>query len=172
MAWLRCLLPRREPVDPPVARGCLDGCGAIVGGEVITGGKASDRADVTDDGRGDDRAGAVELTHARSRCGDDLGQSPFGGTALRVDATQVLEQLVRELESCLSDRVGRLNAGEDLRGLDRRYVLGKPAGDEVAEHRMQPAHNAVTGPAQITMAPDPDFHHRGVILGCYDAHVG
>ena len=44
-------------------------------------------------------------------------------------------------------------------------VLADAAGDPFAPHLVQPAGDLVTGPAQIAVAPGPDFQHRCVILG-------
>jgi hypothetical protein len=81
-----------------------------------------------------------------------------------INTAQILEQFVGQLQACLVDRVMSLDAGQHPGGLDRRYLLGKAAGDKVAEDRVQAADNAVTGAAQVPVPPDPDLHHRGVIL--------
>jgi len=162
----------RQPVDRAVTGGRFDGCGAVVGGEVVMGRESANRADVADHGRRDDRAGAVDLRHGAAGCSDDLRQPTLGCAALFIDTSQVLQQLVGELEPRLSDRVGWVNACKHLGGLHSRYLLGEAASDEVAEQCVQATHDPVTGAAQVAVPANPDLHHRGVIFGGNSADVG
>jgi hypothetical protein len=95
MAWMRCRLPRREPVDHPVAGGRFDGCGAAVGGEAIAGGEAADRGDATDDGGRDDRADAVDHSHARRGYNDVRPASGQGNSGDMGDPVSTLRGRLR-----------------------------------------------------------------------------
>ena len=45
--------------------------------------------------------------------------------------------------------------------------LRDAAGDQVAQHRMQPAGDLVAGPGQVPVPLGPHLQHRGVILGAH-----
>ncbi len=98
--------------------------------------------------------------------GLDRGGERLPGLAdLGVDAAQVLDERGGELAAgrihgpCGRDRVQQPGGGR--RG-DR---LRDPAGDQLAQHRMQPAHHLGTGPAQVTVPFGPHLQHRRVIIG-------
>jgi hypothetical protein len=44
-------------------------------------------------------------------------------------------------------------------------LLGHAAGDQLAQHRVEPARDLVLGPAQVPVPPGPHLQHRGVIIG-------
>jgi hypothetical protein len=59
---------------------------------------------------------------------------------------------------------GRDRARQPGRGR-RGDRSGDPAGDQIAQHRMQPAHHLGTAPVQVTVAFGPHLQHRRVIIG-------
>ena len=54
---------------------------------------------------------------------------------------------------------------EQAGGLSWTDLGGDATGDEVAEHRVQPAGDPVVVPRQVAVTLRPHLHHRGVILG-------
>src|SRR5580698_4943975 len=100
-------------MDVVVARGRLDRSGAVIGSEVVATGEAADVVDVAEYGRGDDGSDAVDLGQRRLGCGDGAGDAPFQVSALLVDAVQIGDQIVGQLEARGGWTVGG-DVGEDV----------------------------------------------------------
>ena len=79
-------------------------------------------------------------------------------------AAQVLGELGGELPAGSRDGVGRHDRCQDVRGLTRSDLLGDTAGDQLAQHLVQPAGHLGAGPAQVLVALGPDLEYRGVIV--------
>jgi hypothetical protein len=62
----------RQSVHSSTARGVLDGCGAVVGSELITVGEPADVAGVADQGTRDGRADTEQVSQRRVRCVDGV----------------------------------------------------------------------------------------------------
>ena len=153
-----------QPLDVVVARGHVDGCGAVVGGEPVAGGEAAHVADVTEHGRGDDRADAVDVGDAGLGCGDDAGDPVLRRPALLGDGAQLVEQFVGQLETSGVSGAERSDVGQSLICLSGSDFLAEPAGHQFAEHRVQPARDPIVRAAQIAVSASPDLDHRGLIL--------
>ena len=90
----------------------------------------------------------------------------FELAALGVEAAQVVEQLVGELETRRVDRRVGDDAGEDRGRLRcRRSPCANPPGTSSHSTRVQPADDLGARPGQVAVAARPDLHHRGVVLG-------
>ena len=97
IAWFSWRFPRRDSRCTLVATGAdLDGCGAVVGGEVVAVREPADVAGLTDGDRGADRTEAEHLGHRRAGRLDRVGDALLRGAHLLVDAAQVLEMLERQ----------------------------------------------------------------------------
>jgi hypothetical protein len=81
-----------EPLNVVVARGHVDGCGPVVGGEPVSGREAVNVADLAEHSRGDDRADAVDVGDAGLGRGDDAGDPALRCAALLGDGAQLIEQ--------------------------------------------------------------------------------
>ena len=75
------------------------------------------------------------------------------------------EQVRRQLAAGPLHGPGRPERPQDPGGTSRRDRLGHAAGDQLAQHRVQPADDLGAGPAQVTVALGPDLQHRRVIIG-------
>ena len=90
----------------------------------------------------------------------------FSGLAdLGVQAAHVLQKLGGELAASLPRGAGRRGRPEDAGGVSCGDLLGHAAGNQLAQHRMEPARDLVLGPAQVPVPPGPHLQHRGVIIG-------
>jgi len=78
---------------------------------------------------------------------------------------QVIDEGRGELAAGGRDRVRRSDRSEGLRGLACGDRLGDAAGDQLAQHGVQPADDLGAGPAQVPVALGPDLQYRGVIIG-------
>jgi hypothetical protein len=104
-------------MDVVVARGGLDRSGAVIGSEVVAAGEAADVVDVTEYGRGDDGSDAVDLGQRRLGRSDGTGNAPFQVSVLLVDAVQIRNQIVGQLETRGGDRAVAGDVGENLNRL-------------------------------------------------------
>ena len=87
---------------------------------------------------------------------------------LGIQVAHVLEELSGELGAGQFDGAGGGDLPEDPSGLSREGdLLGGAAGDEVAEHGVQPAGDLVTQPGQVAVPLGPYLQHRRVVLGGY-----
>jgi hypothetical protein len=123
-----------------VAGGHFDRCGAVVGGEVIAAGEATNVADETEHGGGDNRSDAVHFGDGCAGAGDDLGQAPFDLAALAVDALQINDQVAGQFEAGDVGRSARIDRREHLNRLWHRDSARESARHEIAEHRVQSTH--------------------------------
>jgi hypothetical protein len=105
-----------EPMPDLLAGGGIDGCGAVVGGEVILGREPVDRFDLGEDAAGDDRADAVELGQVRAGAHDQGIDLPADSLHLRVQGSDVVQVLVRELQPHQRDRLLRPQFVQQLLG--------------------------------------------------------
>jgi hypothetical protein len=83
-----------ESVPDLLAGGGIDGCGAVVGGEVMPTGEAGDVFDFGQDPSGDQRPDAVEIGQACAGLLDQRGDLLPDGLHLRVQRPDVREVLV------------------------------------------------------------------------------
>jgi hypothetical protein len=58
---------------------------------------------------------------------------------------------------------GRRDRGQDASSVSCGDLLGDPAGDELAEHRMQPPSHLCPRPAKVAVVLGPHLEDRGVI---------
>ena len=154
-----------QPVDLARAGGHLDRRGPVIRGEVIPAGKPGHVADVADNSSGDDRADAEQPGQAGPGRLHGSGELLAGLADLGVDAAQVLQERRSELAARCRHRVRRRDLLEDPGGAGRVDRPADAAGDQVTQHRVQPAHHLGTGPAQVTVALGPHLQHRRVIIG-------
>jgi hypothetical protein len=77
-----------------------------------------------------------------------------------------LDEAGGELAAGVVNGPGRGDLAEDLSGLSCGDVLGGPAGDELAEHGVQPAGDLRPGPAQVAVALGPHLKDCCVVVGC------
>jgi hypothetical protein len=167
MAWLTRRFPRllsRLTLRPP-ARGDLNGRGAVVGGEAVAVLEAGHVADLADDGGGDDRPDAEQAGQA-GPAGPDGGVEFLPGLAqLGVDAAQVLDERRGELAARGRDGTGRRDRAKQAGGVRCDDLLRDAAGNQLAEHRVQPAGNLRAAAGQVTAALGPGLQHRRVVVG-------
>ena len=71
--------------------------------------------------------------------GDDLGEALLRIGELAVDATKVVEELLGKLEAGGRHRGVRLDVGQQQSRFLGVDLLGNAAGDQLAQHGMQPA---------------------------------
>jgi hypothetical protein len=128
-------------VDLAVAGGRFDWRSAVIGGEVITAGKPRDVADVAQDGGGDDGTDPVDLGHGGRGRGDLSSKAPFHLAALRVDAAQIDDQVMGELEPGVGDRAVHCETVQDVNRLSCRDFSAESAGHKIAQHCVQSAHH-------------------------------
>ena len=111
--------------------------------------KAGHVAHVADGRGGDHRADPEQPGQAgpgRPYCRSDL----LPGLAdRRVSTAQVLGELGGELPAGRLHRVGRRDRFQDAPGMACGDLLGHSAGDQLAQHLVQPAGHLGAGPAQI-----------------------
>ena len=107
----RAARPCAPPEDTSI------GCGAVEGGEAVAGREAGDVAGDADDGGGHDRADPEDVDDGGARRGDHLLEPLLRLGELAVDAAQVVEQLVGELDAGGGDRAVGLDVGEQTRPL-------------------------------------------------------
>jgi hypothetical protein len=91
--------------------------------------------------------------------------------SLLIDALQIADQVVRELEPGRGHRRISDDAGEDLDRLSCRDFLAEPAGHHLAQHSVQPTHHLGAEPAQIAVAPRPHPQHHRVVVKARFAHL-
>jgi hypothetical protein len=84
---------------------------------------------------------------------------------LGIDPAQVLQELGGQLTAGLRDGAGRGDLVQDTGGVRRGDPLGNTAGDQLAQHRMEPAHDLGPGPPQVPVPLGPHRQHRGVVIG-------
>ena len=89
---------------------------------------------------------------------------------LVVEAAQVGDELDGDGVSGRGHRPGGLELVEQTGGLSCADLAGDPAGDELAQHRVQPAGDPGAVPGQVTVTLRPHLHHLGVILGAHLRH--
>jgi len=88
---------------------------------------------------------------------------------LGIDAAQVGEELGGELAA---GRVNRSRGADRLEEPGSRAsgdLLGHATGDQLAQHRVQPAHHLGPGPAQVAVALGPHLEHRRLVIGLHSA---
>jgi hypothetical protein len=144
-----------QPVDLARAGGHLDRRGPVAGGEVVPAGETGHVADVADDGGGDDRADTEQPGQAGAGRLHGSGGFLPGLADLGVDAAQVIQERRGELAARGRHRVRRRDLLEDPGRVGRVDRPADPAGDQVAQHRVQPAHDLGAGPAQVTVTLGP-----------------
>jgi hypothetical protein len=123
-----------QPADLARAGGDLDRRGPVVGGEGVPAAEAGHIADVADDRSGDDRPDSEQPGQA--------GPGRGGGG---------------ELTAGGRDRLRRCDRSEDLCGLACGDRLGDAAGNQLAQHGVQPADDLGAGAAQVPAALDQIF---------------
>ena len=122
---------------------------------MIAPGEPGNIADVAGDGPGDHRADAEDLREGGARGPDRGGQLLPGITQLPVEVTQVGQELSGELGPGQRDSTGRRGLRQDPGSVSCGYLLRMAAGDQVAEHGVQPAGDLVAGPGQVAVALEP-----------------
>jgi hypothetical protein len=88
---------QREPAGLAVPGGHPGRGGAVIGGEVVAAGEAGHVGDVADDGTGDDRADAEDLSEGGAGGLDRGGELLAGAAQLGVQAAHVPGELSGEL---------------------------------------------------------------------------
>jgi hypothetical protein len=140
MAWLSLRLPRSDsPVDLLLARGHLDRGGAVVGSEVAPGREPGHGDDIADDRGGDHRTDSEHAGHGGAGGLDRGGQFLLHLAPLAVQMAQIGQQLGGELTARLAGRACGPDLGEDLSSPACGDLLGNSTGDQLAQHRVQPA---------------------------------
>jgi hypothetical protein len=88
-----------------VTGGGVDGCGAVVGGEVVLGREPVDGLDLGEDAAGDDWPDSVEVGEVGAGGLDEFVDLGADGLHLGVDGSDVLEMLLGELHPHQGDWV-------------------------------------------------------------------
>jgi hypothetical protein len=94
-----------ESVSDLVAGGGVDGCGAVVGGEMILAREPVDGLDLGEDAAGDDGPYSVEVNQVRAGALDEFLDLRADGLHLGVEGSDVLEVLFGQLQPHLGDWV-------------------------------------------------------------------
>jgi hypothetical protein len=84
-----------------------------------------------------------------------------------IDVAKVGQELGGELGSGQLGDTRRRDLLQDPGGLSCGDLLRVTAGDQVAQHRVQPAGNLVASPAQVTVPLGPHLQHRRVVIGAH-----
>jgi hypothetical protein len=113
---------------------------------VIPAGEPGDVASVADHRAGDDRAHAEDLGEGSVARPDRCGQLLLGLAELGIEVAQVLEELAGELAAGLGDGAGRCDRSQDAGGLACGDFLAEAAGDQLAQHGVEPAGDLIAGP--------------------------
>jgi hypothetical protein len=85
--------------------------------------------------------------------------------SLLVDAVQICDQIMGQLEPGGGDRAVDGQVVKDLNRLCGRQLPGEAARDQVAEDRVHPADQLGARTAQVMVAARPEFHYGGVVFG-------
>jgi hypothetical protein len=93
----------RQPVPDLLAGGGVDGCGAVVGGELILRREPVDGLDLGQDAAGDHGADAVEGGQVRASGFDEFADLGADALHLRVERPDVVKMLSRQLQAHLCD---------------------------------------------------------------------
>ena len=133
-----------QPVNLTAAGGHLDGRGAVIGGEAVPAGEPGHVLDVADHGRGNDRADPGQRGQAGASGQHRGGERLPGRAQLRVNAAQVLKERGGELAAGRIHRPRGHDRAQQPGGGRRGDRLGDPAGDQLAQHRVQQAHHLGT----------------------------
>ena len=135
---------------------------------MIAAGEAGDVADAADDGGGDDRADTEDLGDGGPGGLDRCREFRLGVAHRRVDAPQILGEVDGELAAgCLRPRSAGVIDSRIRAACACGDPLGDAAGDQLAQHRVQPAGHLGPGAAQVPVALGPHFQYRCVIIGCH-----
>lgn len=102
-----------------------------------------------------------------TRRGDDQLEAFLRLLDLGVEAPEIVEQLLGELDASGSDRAVRFNAIEQRSRFPCGNLVRQATRDEVAQHRMQPTRDPVPLSRQVALALRPQLHHRGMVLGAH-----
>jgi hypothetical protein len=127
---------------------------------MVPAGEAGNVADVPEDRGGDRRADPEDLGHGGAGGRDGHGELLLDVAALGIDAPQVGEELLGQDPAGRPGGAARLDLVEDPGGLACGDALADAAGDQVAQYRVQAAHDLVAGPAQVAVPLGPDLQHR------------
>ena len=100
--------------------------------------KAGHVADVADHGGGDDRADAEQPGQAGPGRGDGDGELLAGLPDPGIDAAQVIKEGRGQLAAGRLHRAFRPDRPQHPGGASRRDHLRDTAGDQLAQHRVQP----------------------------------
>jgi hypothetical protein len=166
MAWPCRRFPRllsRQAL--PLPGGHLDRRGPVIGGEVIPAGKPGHVADIADHRGGDDRADPEQPGQARPGRSHGDRELLAGLPDPGIDPAQVLQEPRGELPAGRLHRPFWPDRPQDPGGASCGDRLGDTAGDQLAQHRMQPADHLGPAAAQVTVPFGPDLQHRRVIIG-------
>ena len=144
--------------------GHLDRGGAVVGGEAVTGREPGDVTDLAGDGGGDDRTDAEQLSQRRAGRRHGGGDPLARFAALDPQPLEVGDQLQRDFVTGSSHRADRFELIKQSGRLSRADLTGDAAGNEIAQHRVQPAGDPVVRAGQVAVTLRPHLHHRRVIL--------
>jgi hypothetical protein len=164
-AWFIRRFPRSDSRCAPAARGHLGRRSAVIGGEAARAGEAGDVTDVADHRGGHRGADPEDLRHRGARGPDRRREFLLDVAPLDVDAAQVSQELLGQHPAGHPGRAARFGPVQDPGGPARGDALVGAAGDQVAEHRVQPAHDLVAGPAQVAVPLGPDLQHGRVVIG-------
>ena len=110
---------------------------------MVAAGEAGHVGDVADDGAGDDRADAGHLGEGGAGGPDRGGELLAGVAQLGIQAAHIFEELGGELGAGDGDGTGRRGLLQDPGGLSCGDLFRVTAGDQVAEHGMEPAGDLV-----------------------------
>jgi hypothetical protein len=93
------------------------------------------------------------------------GELLAGAAQLGIQAAHVLRELGGELGAGQSGGTGRGDLPEDRGGLSCGDLLRVAAGDQIAEHGVQPAGDLIAEPGRVAVPFGPHLQHRRVVLG-------
>ena len=152
-----------------LTRGGVDGCGAVVGREVIFRWESVDRLYFGQDPPRDDWPDAIQLGEPGPGAVDQGSDLRPDRGHLRVQRPNIVQVLMGQLAAHHIDRINGTQLGQQLLGSRRPKPTMGPARSELAQQTMQPAHRLRAQRAQLVAAiaqqPQADqrvitAHHR------------
>ena len=133
---------------------------------MIAAGEAGHVAGSTDHGSGHDRADAEDAGQGAARGAHCHGELLLRIKQLGIGAAQVTGKLSGELTASCLHGPCRGYGVQQASGMACGDLFGYAAGYQLAQHRVQPAHDLGAGAAQIAVAPGatssaPPRDHQG-----------
>ena len=141
-----------DPVNDPAARGELDRCRPVVGGEGIAVSEPANIAGIADELRGDDRTDSVDLSERGARCLHGDSDPPVRLLGLLVESAHVVEELEGQVVADLLDGVVGRDVGQEPFAIRNVHFLGDSARSEFGQEGVEATHDSSPMAAQVDVA--------------------